>query len=217
MMLNILKGLVSRKIQVSCIPLFGDRGQRITCHTGFSVSRQQRSFDTLAAPWWRVNILPSKLDGKRILFVDDERAIRETLSPILRKYGFTVTVSATVAHALNEIQGREFDLLLCDLNLEREGDGLDVIRAMRKVNPRCVIFILTAYPAVDSAVEAINLAVDGYITKPANADALVASLAEKLFAKQIKNMDYKVVHADLPVKTRSERPETSEPDGDNIH
>lgn len=163
--------------------------------------------------------LPSKLGGKRILFVDDERAVRETLSPILRKYGFTVTASATVAHALNEIQGREgreFDLLLCDLNLEREGDGLDVIRAMRKVNPRGVIFILTAYPAMDSAVEAINLAVDGYITKPVNADALVASLAEKLFAKQIKNMDYKV-HSDLQLKKSSESPDTPEPDGDSIH
>ena len=148
--------------------------------------------------------------------MDDKPAIRDTLSPILRKYGFTLTDSATVAQAQNEIQGHEFDLLLCDLNLERESDGLGVIRAMRKVNPRCVIFILTAYPALDSAVEAIDLAVDGYITKPANADALVAALAEKLFAKHIKNIDYKVVHSDLPVKKRSEPPHTSEPDGDNI-
>lgn len=159
----------------------------------------------------------SSLGRKRLLFVDDEHAIRETLSAILRRYGFTVTVAATVTDALNEIQTREFDLLLCDLNLERENDGLDVIRAMRKVNPRCVIFILTAYPAVDSAVEAINLAVDGYMTKPANANALVASLAEKLFTKQIKNMDYKIVHSDLPSKKRSEPDPSEEPDGDNVH
>lgn len=165
-----------------------------------------------------MNSEPSSILGrKRILVVDDQHAIRVTLTPILRKYGFTVTLAATVAQALNEIETREFDLLLCDLNLERENDGLDVVRAMRKVNPRCVIFILTAYPAMDTAVEAINLAVDGYITKPADADALVASLGEKLFAKQIKNMDYKVVHSDLPVKKRSELPDTSEPDGDNIH
>ena len=176
------------------------------------------SFVTVAASWVvAVNSEPSSsLGRKRLLFVDDERSIRETLSPILRKYGFTVTLAATVAHALSEIQTREFDLLLCDLNLDRESDGLDVIRAMRKVNPRCVIFVLTGYPALDSAVAAIDLAVDGYITKPADADALVASLAEKLFARQIKNMDYKIVHADLPLKRQSEWRDTSEPDGDNI-
>ena len=160
--------------------------------------------------------LRSNLGRKRLLFVDDERAIRETLSPILRRYGFTVAAVATIAQALNEIETREFDLLLCDLNLERESDGLDVIRAMRKVNPRCVVFILTAYPALDSAVAAIDLAVDGYITKPANADALVASLAENLFAKQIKRMDYKVVHSDLPQKKRPEPSETADRDADNI-
>lgn len=69
---------------------------------------------------------------------------------------------------------------------------------------------------MDSAVAAIKLAVDGYITKPSNADALVASVAEKLFAKQIKNMDYKVVHSDLPQKKRAEPSDTSEPDRDNI-
>lgn len=164
-----------------------------------------------------VNSEPSSsLGRKRLLFVDDERAIRETLSPILRRYGFTVTVAATVTQALSEIQTREFDLLLCDLNLDRESDGLDVIRAMRKVNPRGVIFVLTGYPALDSAVAAIDLAVDGYITKPANADVLVASLAEKLFARQIKNIDYKVVHSDLPLKRRSEWRDTAEPDGDNL-
>lgn len=160
--------------------------------------------------------LSSSLGRKRLLFVDDERAIRETLSPILQKYGFTVTVAATVAQALSEIQTREFELLLCDLNLERESDGLHVIRAMRKVNPRCVIFVLTGYPTLDSAVASIDLAVDGYITKPANADILVASLAEKLFARQIKNMGCEIVHSDLPLKKRSEWRDPSEPDGDNI-
>ena len=153
---------------------------------------------------------------KRILFVDDEHAIRETLSRILKKYGFAVSVAATVPVALHEIETREFDLLLCDLNIQRENDGLDVVRAMRKVNPDCVIFILTAYPALDSAVEGIKVGVDGYLTKPTNADALVAALAEKLLAKQIKNSDYKV-HSDREPKKMSEQPDRSEPGGDGIH
>lgn len=66
------------------------------------------------------------------------------------------------------------DLLLCDLNIEREGDGYDVVRAMQEANPKCAVLILTAYPAVESAIEGIHLRIDDYIIKPSNADALVA-------------------------------------------
>ena len=129
------------------------------------------------------------LARKRLLFVDDEPAIRATLPVILRRYGFTVTVAATVAEGIQKAQNQEFDLLLCDLNIEREGDGYDVVRAMQEVNPTCVVMILTAYPAVESAVEGIHSRIDDYIIKPSNADALVALLAEKLLAPRIQNAD----------------------------
>jgi DNA-binding NtrC family response regulator len=123
-----------------------------------------------------------KLTRKRLLFVDDEPGIRATLPVILRRYGFTVAVAATVPQAVEEIHKNEFDLLLCDLNIERAGDGYDVIRAMREVNPQCVAIVLTGYPNLESAVEGIHVGIDDYIAKPANADALVAVLAEKLAA-----------------------------------
>jgi two-component system, NtrC family, response regulator HydG len=128
-----------------------------------------------------------KVNRKRLLFVDDEIAIRATFPIILRRYGFTVTVAATVAEAIQQIQEQEFDLLLCDLNIEREGDGYDVVRAMQKVNRTCAVMILTAYPAVESAVEGIHLRIEDYIIKPSNADALVALLAERLLAPRIQN------------------------------
>ena len=57
---------------------------------------------------------------------------------------------------------------------------------MGEANPDCVKIILTAYPAFESAVEGIHLGIDDYITKPTNADALVAILAEKLTARHRK-------------------------------
>lgn len=57
---------------------------------------------------------------KRILFVADEGAIRIMLSAILLRYGFSVIVAATVAEAIDEIGSQEFDLMLCDLNIDRE-------------------------------------------------------------------------------------------------
>ena len=124
---------------------------------------------------------------KRLLFVDDEPTIRATLPAILRRYGFQVTVVATVAQALTEIQNREFDLLLCDLNVETENDGFVVVRAMREAYPRSVVVVLTGYPALDSAIEGIRLSVDGYLVKPSNADELVALLADKLVARNKTN------------------------------
>jgi DNA-binding NtrC family response regulator len=127
-----------------------------------------------------------KLTGKRLLFVDDERGIRETLSMILLRYGFTVALASTVEQALEQIRTQKFDLLLCDLNIHRENDGYDVIRVMRQVNPDCVTIVLTGYPAEESALQGVELGIDDYIAKPANADALVAILAEKLAARQRK-------------------------------
>ncbi len=121
---------------------------------------------------------------KRLLFVDDERGIRETLSIILLRYGFTVTLAATVEQAIEQIESQEFDVLLCDLNISRERDGYEVIRAMKKAWPRCVTIVLTGYPDIESAEEGVGLGIDDYIAKPANANVLVAMLAEKLAARQ---------------------------------
>ena len=121
---------------------------------------------------------------KRILFVDDEPSIRTTLAIILQRYGFIVTVAATVAEALEKMKKQQFDLLLSDLNIEGERDGYTVIRAMRDANPDCINIILTGYPDEESAAEGLKLGIDDYIAKPANADALVAMLAEKLTARK---------------------------------
>jgi DNA-binding response OmpR family regulator len=122
---------------------------------------------------------------KRLLFVDDERGIRETLSLILLRNGFTVTLAETVQQALQQIEAQEFDLLLCDLNVERERDGYTVVRAMREVQPRCVTIILTGYPDLGSAIEGIHLGVLDYITKPTNPDEVVARLTAKLAAREL--------------------------------
>ncbi|HZR64542.1 MAG TPA: response regulator [Terriglobales bacterium] len=128
-----------------------------------------------------------KLLGKRLLLVDDERAIRETLSAILRRYGLLVTAAAKISEALDAIAKEDFDLLICDLNIEGESDGYQVIRAMKELNGRCINIILTGNPALGSAIEGIHLGIDDYIMKPAKPDTLIALLAEKLAARERKN------------------------------
>ena len=109
----------------------------------------------------------------------------KTLSLILLRNGFTVTLAETVQQALQQIEAQEFDLLLCDLNVERERDGYTVVRAMREVQPRCVTILLTGYPDLESAIEGIHLGVLDYITKPTNPDEVVARLTAKLAAREL--------------------------------
>jgi DNA-binding response OmpR family regulator len=135
---------------------------------------------------------------KRVLFVDDEPNIRATLPPILRRYGFTVTTAASVEHAVEKIENGRFDLLLCDLNIEHEADGLEVIRAMQHAHPDCVVIVLTGCPSAETAIEGLHLHVDDYITKPADANTLVALMADKLAARK-PNARILTVASDEPV------------------
>jgi DNA-binding NtrC family response regulator len=121
--------------------------------------------------------------GKEILLVDDEDNIRLTLSLILRERGFTVTAASSVLDAKRILEVQDFDVLLCDLNIEHEGDGFEVLQAMREINPKCVSIFITAYPALETAQRAIQGDIDGYVSKPADIEELVALLERKLAAR----------------------------------
>jgi DNA-binding response OmpR family regulator len=116
----------------------------------------------------------------RILFADDEPNIRMTLTAILQQNGFDVTAVATVGEALQVINGQRFDALISDLNIGEPGDGFTVVSAMRRTQPECINFILTGYPAFETALLAIRNQVDDYLVKPANIQELLESLQSKL-------------------------------------
>jgi len=119
-------------------------------------------------------------EGNRILFVDDEPGIRATLPVILGGFGFDVTVAASVPEALALISTRKFDVLISDLNIGQPGDGFTVVSAMRRTQPEATTFILTGYPAFETALEAIRQQVDDYLVKPADVEMLVGKIRQKL-------------------------------------
>ncbi|HKW76209.1 MAG TPA: response regulator [Terriglobales bacterium] len=116
----------------------------------------------------------------RVLFVDDEASIRETLPAILSGHGFSVTAVATVAEAIAKISQEKFDILLADLNIGQPADGFTVVSAMRRIQPAARTFILTGYPDFSTALEAIKRQVDDYLIKPADIPHLVNTLKSKL-------------------------------------
>ncbi len=119
-------------------------------------------------------------ERKRILFVDDEASIRETLPAVLRWNGFEVAVSATVSEALQQISTERFDLLLSDLHIGEPGDGFTVVSAMRRTQPWAATIIITGYPAFESALRAIQSQVDDYVVKPAHIPELLRTIREKI-------------------------------------
>ena len=85
------------------------------------------------------------LTHKRILFVDDEPAIRATLAVILRRYGFVVTVASTVAEALAEIKKQEFDLLLSDIALGAGMRGTELARIAQERRPELCVLLVSGF------------------------------------------------------------------------
>ncbi len=126
------------------------------------------------------------MDRSKLLFVDDEEAIRVTLPAILKREGFAVTVAATVPQALKLITQEQFDVLISDLNIGEPGDGFTIVSAMRRTQPNAVTLILTGYPDFETAVRALREQVDDYVVKPADVEQLLAAVRNKLLSPKQK-------------------------------
>lgn len=115
----------------------------------------------------------------RILVVDDEASIREVLSKTLALAEYDVDVANDGQSALERLRAAEYDLLITDLKMPGV-DGLTVIREVRRSNPGMPIIIVTGYSTESSAIEAINLGVSGYLTKPFRVPRILAAAAKAL-------------------------------------
>jgi PAS domain S-box-containing protein len=113
----------------------------------------------------------------RLLFVDDDEALRTTLGAVLTHHGFNLVAASSVPEALELISRQKFDVLLSDLNVGEPGDGFTVVSAMRRVQPDACTFILTGYPDLETAVQAIRSQVDDYFAKPLHIDHLLNAIS----------------------------------------
>ncbi|MBI5330438.1 MAG: sigma-54-dependent Fis family transcriptional regulator [Betaproteobacteria bacterium] len=109
------------------------------------------------------------MTAPRILVVDDEAAALKNLSHLLRKEGYDVTARQSGAAGLQEIQQREFELILTDLRMKGV-DGLALLRRARLVQPECEVIVITGHATLDSAVEAMKEGAFHYIAKPYRLD-----------------------------------------------
>jgi DNA-binding response OmpR family regulator len=116
----------------------------------------------------------------RILLVDDNESIRESLKEVLEFNQFLVTTAADVSEAIHLIDTEAFDVLLSDLHMPGAGDGFTVISAMRHKHPNAITLLFTGYPALKEAMSAILLQADEILVKPMPIPEMVSSIRERL-------------------------------------
>ena len=116
----------------------------------------------------------------RVLLVDDDDAVREMMSRSLESKGFEVVAVGGVTEALKYIATESFQVLITDLHMPNAGDGFTVISAMRHSQPTALTMLVSGYPDVKSAMEAIILEADEIVVKPFGVNHLAELVRERL-------------------------------------
>jgi DNA-binding NtrC family response regulator len=120
----------------------------------------------------------------RVLRVDDEDAVRDMMSLTLEAKGFEVVPAASVTAALKLIVTETFDVLITDLHMPNPSDGFAVITAMRHSQPKALTLLVSGYPDVKSAMEAILLEADDIIVKPFEPNKIADMVHDKLLTRK---------------------------------
>jgi DNA-binding NtrC family response regulator len=118
----------------------------------------------------------------RILVVDDEEIVRESLSGWLEKDGYDVACAPDGRFAVDRMKGERWNVVLVDLKMPGM-DGLQVLEEARRLQPEAAVILMTAYATVDTAVAAMKLGAFDYLVKPFDPEEL-SILMQKVVAQQ---------------------------------
>jgi len=116
---------------------------------------------------------------ERILIVDDDESICRTLSLILQEEGYETDVAYTGKEAIEKTKTNFYNAALLDIKLP-DMEGTKLLTALKKTFPEMVKIMVTGYPSLENAVEALNYGADAYIMKPVNPEELLRVIREKL-------------------------------------
>ena len=115
------------------------------------------------------------IDPQTILIVDDDDTFRERLVLAMRDRGLDAVGAGDYASAVALAAEDSPELAVIDLRL-RDASGVDLVRALKDIDAATAIVVLTGYGSIATAVESVKNGAIGYLTKPANADQILAAL-----------------------------------------
>jgi len=130
-------------------------------------------------------VVADPLTRGRILVIDDEADIRESLQTLLELEGYTVHLADCAAEGLRRIEAGIYDLVLLDLMMP-DRSGLDLLGDIRARDPETPVFLITAYGSVEVAVQALKSGANDYFSKPWDNEKLVLEIDRQIAGSRLE-------------------------------
>lgn len=110
-----------------------------------------------------------------ILIIDDEKAIRKTLSEILGYEGYKIDEASDGEEGLSKFKSKNYDLVLCDIKMPKL-DGIEFLEKAKEINSEVPIIIISGHGNIETAVEAVKKGAYDYISKPPDLNRMLITL-----------------------------------------
>ena len=123
--------------------------------------------------------------GGRVLVVDDDAGVRDSLSEFLTTLDFQVVTAEDGEDALNHYQRGDFEIIMADLIMPKV-DGMELLRRIREVDEDVIFLMITGHPSIGSAVESISKGAEDYITKPFYLEDVKLRIEKSLERRSLK-------------------------------
>lgn len=118
------------------------------------------------------------IETANVLVVDDEGAIRYSVSKTLQRVGYTVSEASSGEEALEILGNQPFDVVLTDIRMPPGLDGVELVRRIKEMNADTIVILMTGYPSLSTAVEALRLGAHDYLIKPSSSTDIRQSVAK---------------------------------------
>jgi DNA-binding NtrC family response regulator len=123
--------------------------------------------------------IPPQTSDRRILIIDDEASVQESLKIILAYHGYFVSIASTGAEGIDRLKSQHFDLLILDLKMPDQ-DGFEVLKWVRKAFPTLKVIIITGFGTLDIARNALALGAINYFDKPIDIERFMRKIKSAL-------------------------------------